>query len=224
MAERTFELKIVSLGRVYGPVPMGKLVRLAGAGRISAHDQVRPTGTAAWLAVTEVPALAAALPQRATTVEELEQEVATPGGWLCKPGRWVWGDVEMEMTPMIDVTFQLLIFFMLTHAMANPPPMDVPEVVYGRGVTLEGQQLILIDSDGKYYLGYSSSPENAAASLDALVAEVRQNARRADTRLDVIVSAHKKSMHGQVRELVERLSAADELGRILLGVEEKMNK
>jgi biopolymer transport protein ExbD len=157
-------------------------------------------------------------------VEELEREAEPPGGWLTKACRWQWGDVEMDMTPMIDVTFQLLIFFMLTHALANPLPMDVPSVTYGRGVTVEGQQFILIDENGKYYLGYSAAPENATASLDALVQEVRQNARRSDTRLDVIVSAHRKCAHGQVRELVERLGAAGGLGRILLGVEEKMNR
>ena len=222
MAERPMDLKIVSLGRVYGPVPLEKLLRLAGAGRISAHDMVRPVGTTAWLLVTEVPALAATLPQRATTVEELEREAEPPGGWLTRPGRWRWGDVEMEMTPMIDVTFQLLIFFMLTHAMANPLPMDVPSVTYGRGVTVEGQQFILIDENGKYYLGYSAAPESAAASLDALVEEVRENARRSDVRLEVIVSGHRRCAHGQVRQLVERLSTFDGLGRVLLGVEEKM--
>ena len=222
MAERPMELKIVSLGRVYGPVPLDKLLRLAAAGRISAHDMVRPVGTSAWLLVTEVPALAASLPQRGSSREDLEREAEPAGGWITTPGRWLWGDVEMEMTPMIDVTFQLLIFFMLTHALANPLPMEVPAVTYGRGVTVEGQQFILIDENGTYYLGYSAAPENAAASLDALVEEVRQNARRAETRLDVIVSGHRRCRHGQVRELVERLGAVDGLGRILLGVEEKM--
>jgi len=222
MAERLMELKIVSLGRVYGPVPMDKLLCLAAAGRIAAHDMVRPVGATTWLLVTEVPALAASLPQRGSSLEELEREAEPPGGWLTTPGRWQWGDTDMEMTPMIDVTFQLLIFFMLTHAMANPLPMEVPAVTYGRGVNVEGQQFILIDEEGRYYLGYRAVPESAAASLDALVQEVRENARRADTRLEVIVSGHRRCRHGRVRELVERLSAVDGLGRILLGVEEKM--
>jgi len=216
------ELKIVALGRVYGPVALEKLLRLAAAGRIAAHDMVRPAGASAWLLVTEVPALAARLPQRASNVEDLDREIEPAGGWITTPGRWQGDDVEMDMTPMIDVTFQLLIFFMLTHALANPLPMDVPEVTYGRGVTVEGQQFILIDENGTYYLGYSAAPESAAASLDALVEEVRENARRSDVRLEVIVSGHRRCAHGQVRQLVERLSTFDGLGRVLLGVEEKM--
>ena len=37
-------------------------------------------------------------------------------------------EAEIDMTPMIDVTFQLLIFFMLTNSLANPAPIAVAEV------------------------------------------------------------------------------------------------
>ena len=33
----------------------------------------------------------------------------------------------LNMTPMIDVVFQLLIFFMLTNSLANPAPLEVAE-------------------------------------------------------------------------------------------------
>ncbi len=223
MAERMMELRLVTLGRDYGPLPMSKLVRLATAGRLAPHDMVRPVGTTAWLLLTEVPPLAAALPQATEAAEDLENALEPAGGWLSKQGRWQWGDVELDMTPMIDVTFQLLIFFMITHALANPLPMDVPEVRHGRGVTLEGQQLILVDQEGRYYLGDSPDEDKATASLDALVDEVRRNTRAANAQLDVIVSAHRKTAHGRVRELVERLGAVGELGRIMIGVEEKMD-
>jgi biopolymer transport protein ExbD len=221
MASQAMELKVASLNRVYGPVTMEKLVHLATAGRISAHDMVRRAGTADWLLVTDVPALAASLPHRAT-VDELEQEIEPSGGYVSTRGRWQWGDVEMDMTPMIDVTFQLLIFFMITHAMANPPPMDVPEVRHGRGVTIEGQQLVLVDQEGRYYLGDRAAEENASPSLDELIREVRQNARQGDQVLDVIISAHKKAKHGRVREVIERLGEVEGLGRVVIGVEEKM--
>ena len=129
----------------------------------------------------------------------------------------------MEMAPMIDVTFLLLIFFMLTNSLANPTAMDVPAAVHGRGVTLEGQQLILIDGNGRYYLGDTANEQTATDSLDALVQEVGQNARQSKAPLDVIVSAHRDVKHRRVRELVEGLAGLDGLGAILLGVEEKLN-
>ena len=35
-------------------------------------------------------------------------------------------DTEIDITPMIDVTFQLLIFFMVTSTMQGNPPADLP--------------------------------------------------------------------------------------------------
>ena len=132
-------------------------------------------------------------------------------------------EAAMEMAPMIDVTFLLLIFFMLTNSLANPTAMDVPAAVHGRGVTLEGQQLILVDQDGQYYLGETASEQAATDSLGALVEEVGRNAQASTGPLEVIVSAHRDVKHRYVRQLVEGLAAVEDLGPILLGVEEKLN-
>ena len=40
-------------------------------------------------------------------------------------------DTEIDITPMIDVTFQLLIFFMVTSTMQGNPPAQVPKSVSG---------------------------------------------------------------------------------------------
>jgi len=227
MARRAMELKVVSLDRVYGPVPWDKLVQLAQQGRISAEDLVRQAGTEAWSRVDEVPALAASLPQPSLVLTdeggaavELDADAGAAGALL--PAKKPSEDVEMDMAPMIDVTFLLLIFFMLTNSLANPSPMDVPVAVHGRGVTLEGQQLLLIDTEGGYYLGDNASEENRAASLDALIQEVQANADASRAPMDVIVNAHKKSSYLQIRELVERLGSVQGLGEIMLGVEEQL--
>jgi biopolymer transport protein ExbD len=224
MASPMMELKIVSIDKVYGPVPMDTLVRLAGGGRISADDLVRPVRSQTWLKVTEVPALAACLPQRAMPVDDQEIELEVSGGRAPRRTRRRPEDTEMDMTPMIDVTFQLLIFFMITNAMMHPAPVEVPEVVHGRGVNIEGQQFVLIDETGKYYLGDFAAEENAAASLDALVEEVQRNAGAGDNRasMDVIVHAHKQTKHHYVRELISRLGGAKNIGKVMVGVQEAM--
>lgn len=226
MARRAMELKVVALDRVYGPVPMEKLVQLATEGRISPHDLVRAPGTQAWQTVTEVPALAASLPQSAMAMaagqDAAEMDVDAGAGWTLRKGEKEPEDAEMDMAPMIDVTFLLLIFFMLTNSLANPSPMDVPVAVHGRGVTLEGQQLLLVDQEGGYYLGDQVDDENRAESLDALIAEVKANAQASDSEMDVIVNAHKKSNYLQIRELVEGLGEIDGLGNVMLGVEEEL--
>jgi biopolymer transport protein ExbD len=227
MAGRAMELKVVSLGRVYGPVPVDKLVQLAQQGRISAEDLVRPVGTETWYRADEVPALAASLLQPSLVLSteggpavDLAADADSLRAILPvkKPGE----DLEMDMAPMIDVTFLLLIFFMLTNSLANPSPMDVPTAVHGRGVTLEGQQLVLVDGQGGYFLGESISEENRAASLESLIQEVRANADASRAPMDVIVNAHKKSNYLQIRELVEQLGSVQGLGEIMLGVEEQL--
>jgi biopolymer transport protein ExbD len=228
MARRNMELKVVSLNRVYRPVPFDKLVQLATQGRLSPQDLVRPVGTETWYPVSEVPALAASLPQPvfARTAAEggpvVDLEGAARDRWIPRPSALRAEEPAMDMAPMIDVTFLLLIFFMLSNSMANPTPMDVPAAVHGRGVTLEGQQQILLDQEGSYYLGNVASEENRAESLEALIEEVQGNADASSATLDVIINAHKKLSYVRIRELVEQLGNVQGLGDVMLGVEEEL--
>ena len=43
-------------------------------------------------------------------------------------------DTEIDITPMIDVTFQLLIFFMVTSTMQGNPPADLPPSMSGGSI------------------------------------------------------------------------------------------
>lgn len=45
-------------------------------------------------------------------------------------------DTEIDITPMIDVTFQLLIFFMVTSTMQGNPPAIVPRSMSGGSTEL----------------------------------------------------------------------------------------
>lgn len=227
MPKSTMELKIVALDRVYAGVTGKTLISWAMQGRIAPDDLVRKTGGRHWHCVADVPELAAHLPHGLARgpapegEEEPEQDVDEAASWVVRRSKHRGEEAEIDMTPMIDVTFQLLIFFMLTNSLANPAPIAVPEAVYGRGVDAAGRQMIIVDEQGRYYVGDAVSPENAAASLDALVREVAGNAAASDHALEVIVSAHKAAKYVRVRELVERLGAVSNLGKIMLGVQEK---
>lgn len=228
MARSVYDIKIASLGKIYGPLAPEKLVELASQGRLTSQDLVRVRGTDQWQPVTSLPAVAAAMPQATEVPLAPGEEAAAAEMDDLPPGSWTMPKshdselAELDMTPMIDVTFQLLIFFMLSNSLANPTPMEVPEAVHGRGVTLEGQQLVLIDQDGSYYLGSEPRPENRAESLDSLITEVRTNASAVEGSMDVIISAHKKTKYLPIRELVERLGKVEGLGRLMLGVEEQL--
>ena len=231
MSDSTLDLKIAALGRVYRRVPLEKLVTWAMEGRIVAADQVCPAGTGQWRSVLEVPQLADSLPDGASRDASAEDDTAAIDAaeidadqatqWTVKRARRRSEEAEMDMTPMIDVTFQLLIFFMLTNQLANPAPTLVPEAAHGRGVDAAGRQAIVIDEQGNYYAGDTIKPEALAPSLDSLLDEVRLNARAAEKPLDVVVSAHKRVKYARLRALVERLGSVSNLGKVLIGVEEK---
>jgi len=43
-------------------------------------------------------------------------------------------DVSVDITPMIDMTFQLLIFFMVTSTMQGNPPAEIPKSLSGGSI------------------------------------------------------------------------------------------
>ena len=43
-------------------------------------------------------------------------------------------EADLDITPMIDVTFLLLIFFMVTSTMQGTPDLDVPPAKHGEGI------------------------------------------------------------------------------------------
>ncbi|NLF72586.1 MAG: biopolymer transporter ExbD [Candidatus Anammoximicrobium sp.] len=234
MADELLDVKIVKTGRVYERVPLEKLRRWVAERRVLPDDLVRPVGATRWLRVATAPELAspavqapaqptsptrkpAAKPATAAT-----GDLGIPAPAKTRPRRRFrfLEDTTMDMMPMIDVTFQLLIFFMFANQLANPNPIEVPEARYGRGIMPDGKQAILVDDQGRYYLGESTKPENIAP-LEQVIRVVADNAASANGPLDVIISAHKASQHDQVRALMEKLEGVDNIGVMRLGVEER---
>jgi biopolymer transport protein ExbD len=236
------DLKIVASDREFRGVSMEKLKQWAREGRVAPRDLVRQSGTQDWTVVTEVSELATLLPLPAakpvprppspevtetaqvadpTDVDDVDDEVADVAAWTPRRPNRELEVASMDMTPMIDVTFQLLIFFMFANQLANPVPIIVPEAVYGRGVTPDGKQMILIDDSAQYYLGENTKPENISPSLEDLAQEVQANASNLDEPMDVIINAHKGSTYLDLRQLMDRLDEVDGLGTVMVGVTEK---
>jgi len=248
MTDEVLDLKIARTGQEYSAVPVATIRLWIQQRRVTRDDLVRPVGARNWLKVSLAPELlqsaAGAVGPPASSEQPTptgrtassEQPVASgtaatsaspaslgilaPAKRRPPRRRRRLEDTVMDMTPMIDVTFQLLIFFMVTNQMAAATPLDVPEAVHGRGVSPDGMQSILVDDQSGYFLGDSLAEENRAESLDALVTEVASNAQAVDAPLDVIISAHRNSRHVEVRGLMERLGGIDNIGAIRLGVEE----
>lgn len=61
-------------------------------------------------------------------------------------------ELDFDITPMIDVVFLLLIFFMVSSTMQEPAKSDAPPAVHGRGIDAAGTiKVILLPERGGEY-------------------------------------------------------------------------
>lgn len=231
MSEERLDLKVVRTGREYPNMPRSQVLAWLAERRLTGDDLVKSVGARQWWKIAMAAELLGTTPGRAPTVNQPrfqgeqsdEDDLGIPAPAKTRPRKKLrlLEETELDMTPMIDVTFQMLIFFMFTNQLANPNPVLVPEAVYGQGVTPDGKQIVLVDEEGRYYLGENAKEENIEPSLDSLLQKVTDNAAMSEVPMDVIINAHKDSKHLGTRQLMEKLSAVNNVGQIRLGVEEK---
>lgn len=117
-------------------------------------------------------------------------------------------DDEMDMTPMVDVTFLLLIFFMITAAFAlqkalEVPPVDEEEAAATQTVEdLEKDSIVIrIDEDNIYWVGSPMwDEEQKAASMQEMRSKVREardgpGGKMGKGPAKMLVQAHGDSLH-----------------------------
>jgi biopolymer transport protein TolR len=127
-------------------------------------------------------------------------------------------EAELDITPMIDVTFLLLIFFMVTSTMQSEKDLDVPVADHGVGVDKNAASVVVIranDGDPQILLGEDSA---RPGTLDEVTAFVE--AGLAENREDVIVKADREVPHGFVQEGSKKAAAVEGI-RFSIGVRDK---
>lgn len=128
---------------------------------------------------------------------------------------------DLDMTPMVDVTFLLLIFFMVTASFSIQKSIEVPppdpdqqgaaQTVQPLEEMEETSILVEIDEENRFFV--ESEPVNDPRDLPTILAEVRSR----DSKYEVIVSVDERTHHEAV---VTAIDAAQEVGmqRIRWGV------
>ena len=231
MSEQRLDLKVVRTGREYSAIPRSQVLKWIAEKRLEDDDLIKAAGARQWWRISMAAELLGVTPGQTPATDQLRWQGEPSGAddlgieapAKAKPRKklQILEDTVMDMTPMIDVTFQMLIFFMFTNQLANPNPMSVPEAAYGQGVSPDGMQTVLVDEQGRYYFGDSTKEENIEPSIDSLLQKVADQAALSKDPMDVIISAHKDSKHVGTRQLMEELSKIGNVGQIRLGVEEK---
>lgn len=122
---------------------------------------------------------------------------------------------EMDMTPMIDVTFQLIAFFMFVLNFSevdqdqriNLPASELaqpPEVAYDEPLTIQ------LTSDEKIY--FSGDELTAAQLKSALLREaqlIKSSPKKKVADVTVIIRADKNAKTGKVQEIIQLCQEAE---------------
>ena len=125
--------------------------------------------------------------------------------------------LEINMTPMIDVVFQLLIFFMTCSQVseANREVLELPQL---KGTEDQANSVIIvnINRDGELSLGSerSSVTEVVAVCLD----EARRSHGNDPGRLQIAVRVDRRATCRTVNDLMEGLSKVG-ITKVRLGVQ-----
>jgi biopolymer transport protein ExbD len=122
---------------------------------------------------------------------------------------------DMDMTPMVDVTFLLLIFFMITasfsseKAFEEPPPLPTDAVSLTPKTNSDSIR-VQIDEFNSYTIIFSGGDEREASSkqelliaLDEAKNEIATGSKDKDDELKLLIEAHVDCIHGAVIAAVD---------------------
>ena len=115
---------------------------------------------------------------------------------------------DLDITPMIDVVFLLLIFFMVTSTMQATPDVEVPPARHGLGVEKENATVVTVRkpaSGGE--TGGIELPGGRAATLDDVRREIESALQAGRTK--AIVRADRETPHGFVQEVIRTVDSVE---------------
>ena len=125
-------------------------------------------------------------------------------------------DVEMDITPMIDITFLLLIFFLVCSTPDQDTAIEMAKARYGRGVGERNSVIITISADGvdsaPVYLadGMVGEPlPNDPEVQKAKIAEAVETGRRELSKENVIIKADRNVAHRDVATVIKAVSQVE---------------
>ena len=116
-------------------------------------------------------------------------------------------EATIELTPLIDVVFLLLIFFLLTSAMSKPTeatspessiPIELPEAQSGSRSITGSPVILTLTQDGRVELEGGDAPLEGD-SVEAKLIELHKR----DPQAQILLRGDQGATHGRVIELLD---------------------
>jgi biopolymer transport protein ExbD len=108
------------------------------------------------------------------------------------------GESGPDITPMIDIVFQLLIFFMVTAVFAITPGLDIklPEAEEAQAPEKENL-FIVVDQDGNMKLNHQE------VTFSNLKERLQFKREQLDNTTMIIIQGDERSTHGQIVQIMD---------------------
>ena len=124
-------------------------------------------------------------------------------------------DIEMDITPMIDITFLLLIFFIVSSNLDPQSRFELAQARHGKGVSANESVVITISAesadpapvylaDGLAGDSLPSDPDEQSELIREAVEKGRQNAKE-----NVLIKADRNVAHRDVARVIKAVSRVE---------------
>jgi biopolymer transport protein ExbD len=130
-------------------------------------------------------------------------------------------DEHIDMTPMVDVVFQLMTFMLFSMQLTGGEEVNVPPARYGVGVERDGSIFVSVlppsraGGEPRLSLGLGDGPPATIEQVHAAVAEA---VRRGETR--VVLQADGAVPHRTILDLTSALADIEGIS-LHIGVQER---
>ncbi len=132
------------------------------------------------------------------------------------PRRSMEEETDMDITPMIDITFLLLIFFLVTSAMDPPTAIQLPTAEYGEGVDPDTAAIITLGyrqgEPAAVYLGNGKVESTLASGpwpeIRRQVLEYLENQLVQEKKTTVLIKAEAEVTEGEVNRIEQLVAEA----------------
>ncbi|MBX3443608.1 MAG: biopolymer transporter ExbD [Planctomyces sp.] len=128
---------------------------------------------------------------------------------------------DMDITPMIDMTFLLLIFFMVSSTMDAASVLKLPPAKHGKGVITDTSTIVTVlmdDGEAGVYLS-DGKKANGPVTLPEVTAYVEQG-KRESQKTTVIIKADREAPSGFVEEVARAANEVEGIEQFFVGVQD----